>query len=126
MKREYGSDSPEGLDEIHIYDYIPWDRDVIVETIRTTGWKAPEHSPTTWRVDCLLVSLVDYLVRSEFGVSKIELGFSNMIRHGKMDRAEAIQKIERIRREVNHRELRRLLAEDISIPTSVVNEVLCF
>ncbi len=96
MKKEYGSNSPEGLKEIHLYDYIEWDRKIIVDTIQKIGWSKPQESATSWRIDCSLIPLVNYLYKKAYGVSKIEIGFSNMIRSGKMKRGEALEKIKEI------------------------------
>lgn len=110
MQREYGPHSPYGLREIHLYDYIRWDQKVIVDTIQNeTGWSVPDDSPTTWRIDCSLVPLVNYLTAKAYGVSKIELGFGNMVRAGKMDRDDALQRVEQIRVNTDVNALRQLL-----------------
>jgi len=124
MKKEYGPDSPHGLKEIHLYDYIRWDRKVIVDTIRDKmGWTAPADSPTTWRVDCALIPLVNYLTVKAYGVSKIELGFSNMVRSGKMDRNDALKQVEQIKVKTDVCKLKTLLKE-LNIPFSIIERVL--
>jgi len=112
MKKEYGSDSPGGLKAIHLYDYVRWDQKVIVDTIeRELGWSAPENSPTTWRVDCSLIPLVNHLTEKAYGVSKIEIGFSNMVRSGKMDRDDALRKVEQIKKNEDINKLKMFLKE---------------
>ena len=124
MKNEYGPNSPEGLKEIHLYDYIEWDRKVIVDTIQNkTGWTKPQESITSWRIDCSLVPLVNHLYKKAYGVSKIEVGFSNMIRSGKMDRNDALSQIKEIENAVDISKLERLLKE-LNISSSHIIKVL--
>jgi glucosamine--fructose-6-phosphate aminotransferase (isomerizing) len=111
LRREYGSDKADGVTELHLYDYIRWDRVTIVKTIKSElGWSVPVGSPTTWRVDCALVPLVNYLTQKAYGVSKLEIGFSTMIRNGKMSRDEALNEVEMIRTQTNEEELKGLLS----------------
>ena len=77
-----------------LFDYIEWDRRVIKETITSElGWKKPEGAATSWRYDCKLVPLVNYLTKRGTGVEKLVDGFSTMIRYGKMTREEALEQI---------------------------------
>lgn len=123
MKKEYGSDSPDGLKAIHLYDYIRWDQGTIVETIqKELGWSAPENS-RTWRVDCSLVPLVNYLTEKAYGVSKLEIGFSSMIRSGKMDRNDALRQVDNVKKNTDVDKLKISLRE-INISQSVIDRVL--
>jgi len=124
MKNVYGRSSAEGLKEIRLYDFIRWDQKVIVDTIsQHLGWAAPEGSPTTWRIDCSLVPLVNYLTQQAYGVSKIELGFSNMVRSGKMDRDDALQRVELIKRHTDVEKL-KLLLKEIGVASAAVDRVV--
>lgn len=124
MKKEYGSNYSHGLKEIHLYDYILWDRKVIVDTIKyKLGWSAPTDSPTTWRIDCSLIPLVNYLTEKAYGVSKIELGFSNMVRSGKMDRTDALRQVEQIRNNTDIEKL-RIFSKELGIPQRIISRVL--
>jgi hypothetical protein len=112
MKNEYGPRDADGLMEIHLYDYIRWDRKIIVNTIEEKmGWSAPTGSATTWRVDCSLVPLINYLTEKAYGVSKIEIGFSNMVRNGKMDRDDALKQAEQIKKTTDVEKLKVFLME---------------
>lgn len=124
MKKEYGPRDADGLKEIRLYDYIKWDRRIIVDTIEEKmGWSAPADSPTTWRVDCSLVPLVNYLTEKAYGVSKIEIGFSNMIRNGKMDRSEALKQVEKIKANTDPKAFKSFLME-MGVSESAINRVL--
>ena len=124
MKREYGPDSPEGLKEIHLYDYIEWDRKVIVDTIQNKlGWSKPKDAATSWRIDCSLVPLVNYLTLKAYGVSKLELGFSSMIRNSKMNRDDAMQEVSEINKKMNRSEIEKFVT-DLGISSSCIRKVL--
>ena len=124
MKKEYGPDSSEGLKEIHFFDYIEWDRKIMVETIQDNlGWSKPKDSATSWRIDCSLIPLVDYLTAKAYGVSKMELGFSNMIRCGKMNREDALRQVSEIKKSVKIDELENFLRQ-LNISSACVDKVL--
>ncbi len=77
-----------------LFDYLEWDRVKIKETITNElGWRKPEGRATSWRYDCKLVPLVNYLTKHGTGVEKLVDGFSTMIRYGKLTREEALQQI---------------------------------
>lgn len=121
---EYGPHSPRGLNEVHLYDYIRWDQNVIVDTIqRELDWSVPENSPTTWRVDCSLVPLINYLTEKAYGVSKIELGFSNMVRGGKMDRDDALRRVALIKQSTDIAKLKGLLS-DMGLTKATVERII--
>ncbi len=123
MKKEYGPCSSQGLKEIHLYDYIRWDRRVIVDTIQNKmGWSIPKESATSWRIDCFLVPLLNYLTEVAYGVNKIELGFSNMVRAGKMDRNDALNQVEQIKNHTDIEELKKFIME-MGINTKLINRV---
>lgn len=77
--------------EIRIFDYIPWNRQEIKETITTKlGWEKPAGRISTWRTDCKLVPLVNYCYVKRFGCSKSCFGYCKMINAGQMTRDEAL------------------------------------
>lgn len=124
LKKEYGSDSSEGLKDIHLYDFVRWDRKVIVDTItKEMGWSTSDDSPTSWRIDCSLVPLVNYLTEKAYGVSKIELGFSNMVRNGKMNRDDALKQVDQIKGKTNIEEFKVFL-KDIGLSCRIANQIL--
>jgi 7-cyano-7-deazaguanine synthase in queuosine biosynthesis len=124
LKKEYGRKFYPESRPIHLFDYIPWDRRVIVSTIQERlGWKKPEGSATTWRTDCKLVPLVSFLYAKCYGVSKIELGFSNMIREGKMSRDKAVEELDQMEEAFDIKVLETLLY-DMGITKQAVHSIL--
>ena len=83
--------------DIHVFDYIVWDRKKIIKTITSElKWEKPDDSVSSWRTDCKLSSIGDILLKKAFGAGKFEVGFSNMIRSGQMSRDEALSQIEKM------------------------------
>jgi glucosamine--fructose-6-phosphate aminotransferase (isomerizing) len=83
--------------EIRIFDYLPWDRRKIKEAITTQlGWQKPPDHATSWRTDCKLHEIVNYLWVKLAGCSVDCMGFCNMIVSGQMERAEALAQEEQI------------------------------
>ncbi len=83
---------------IKLFDYIPWDRKELKRTLlEEMDWKRPPGCISTWRTDCKMVPLVNYIWRKHYGLTKLEEGFAHMIRLGQMDRDDAIAQIEEIK-----------------------------
>ena len=66
-------------------------------------------------IDCSLVPIVNYLTEQALEVSKIELGFSNMVRNGKMDRNDALNQVGQIKKNTDVEDFKAFLKElDVS------------
>ncbi len=103
------------IKEIRIFDYIPWDRKKIIETITSElGWRKPNNSKTTWRVDCKLGELVTYCFQNIFGCSKYCFGFHNMINEHQITREEALN-IEEGNTAILTKNLEEFLYNDIGL-----------
>ncbi len=83
--------------EIRLFDYIPWDRRSIKETImRELGWKIPEGHVSSWKTDCRLIALTNYTYIRLFGCTKACFGYCKMINSGQMDRETALRQEEEL------------------------------
>lgn len=80
---------------VHFFDYIEWSEADIVETIHNMGWKG--EGEATWRVDCKVHVLVDYLTFKIFGYNEKDEMLSKQIREGKISRDRALEKIKGMR-----------------------------
>jgi hypothetical protein len=81
--------------EISVFDYIPWDRRKIKDTImKELGWEKPADHATSWRMDCVLHEVVNYCWIKLIGASMDCMGYCNMINAGQMERAEALSQEE--------------------------------
>lgn len=114
----------ESIREVFVFDYIPWDRRAIKETItEELGWQKPLGRISTWRADCSLHDLLDYAYIQVFGCSKSAFGYCNMINSGDMDREEALLQEEHL---ITHCKdgLDKLLREDIGLSSEEAAAIL--
>jgi len=112
--------------EIHMFDYIPWDRQKIKQTItRELGWQKPDENVSSWRTDCKLSLLVDYCFYKMYGCTKSCFGYCNMISGGHMSRDEALQqendKIAILQQGV---QVRNLLSEKFNLSPREIDQIL--
>lgn len=85
------------IKEISLFDYIPWNRKEIKNTImKELDWKKPPGHVSTWRTDCRLHPVVNYFFLKIFGCSKDCWGYCRMINSGQMERQEALKQEEEI------------------------------
>lgn len=83
---------------IKIFDYIPWDRRELKRVLLDEmAWIRPPGCISTWRTDCGMVPMVNYIWRKHYGLTKLEEGFAHMVRLGQMDRDDAIAQLEQIK-----------------------------
>ena len=84
---------------VSFYQYVEWDEATILSTIKNElEWRKEADSPTTWRADCSLNFLRNYLFRECIGVTEKDNILSNLVRANMITREEALerQKIENI------------------------------
>ena len=71
------------IKEIRVFDYTPWDRKKIKETIiNELGWEKPPDLISTWKIDCKMLSLTNYYYIRLFGCTKTCFGYCKMINSG--------------------------------------------
>lgn len=109
--------------EISVFDYIPWERHKIKETIsRELGWAKPADHISTWRTDCVLHEIVNFFFVKTLGCTKDCLGYCNMINAGQMTRQEALeQEMQALRTPWEHVE--EFLIEQIGLSQSEIAQV---
>jgi tRNA(Ile)-lysidine synthase TilS/MesJ len=82
------------MDRIELFDYIPWNEENVIS--RITGeldWDYPREYGGTWRFDCKIEHIRDYMVAKTLKASGREDFYSKMIREGVMSREEALVRI---------------------------------
>lgn len=95
LSRKPASIKDGDITSISVYDYIPWERRKIKETIQNElGWKKPDDHVSTWRIDCKLDRLITFEFFKLFGCSKHCFGYTQMINAGQMTRDEALSQEE--------------------------------
>ena len=114
------------IKEVHVFYYIPWDRQLIKKTIQEeTGWEKPAGSVSTWRTDCYLTPLLNYFFYQIFSCGKETFGYCKMINSGDMDREEALQQEEAFQKTILDVDvIRKMLEEDIGLSRREADRVL--
>lgn len=78
-----------------IFEFIPWNENEICSTIKNKlNWQQPEHIQTSWRSDCKIHFLKQYLYRETLGFTKNDELLSGMIRENMITREEALKRLE--------------------------------
>jgi hypothetical protein len=114
------------ISEISLFDYLPWDRQQIKETIMSKlGWRKPEDHVSTWRTDCILHDMVAYCFVNPLGCSKACFGYSNMINSGQMTREEALAQEEAVSGTFSE-PLARLLRDKIGLSRAEITRLKTF
>jgi hypothetical protein len=81
---------------VSLFHYVPWDEGAIEERIHSRlGWRKPEGFTTNWRSDCQIHLIKQYFYRELLGFTKNDEILSNMIRERRLDRSEALERLER-------------------------------
>jgi tRNA(Ile)-lysidine synthase TilS/MesJ len=112
--------------EVRLFDYLPWDREEIKQTIaRELSWRKPAGHVSTWRTDCKLHVLVNYCYLRQFGCSKDCFGYCNMINAGQMSRHEALAQEEQAAGK-SEQDALRLLRSDIGLSESELASIASY
>jgi hypothetical protein len=79
---------------VPLFRYIEWDEEEIVSVITSElGWENYDYSQSTWRSDCKIGLLKNYLYERTAGFTKHDELLSGMIREGMIDRPEALRRV---------------------------------
>jgi hypothetical protein len=80
-----------GIDFFH---YLPWDENKIISRIQNElDWDYPKNLNSTWRFDCKIAHLKDFMYLKTLGITEKDDFYSKMIREGKMTREEGLARI---------------------------------
>lgn len=83
------------LEVVSLFEFIPWSEDEVVSTIQDElKWEKPAYRKTSWRADCKIHFLKDYLYGETLGFTKNDELLSGMIREGMIDRKDALERLE--------------------------------
>ncbi|NLI98085.1 ATPase [bacterium] len=112
-----------GLSKITLFDYLPWNETIVLSRIRNElGWRHPPDSVTTWRFDCEVDDLKNYIYLELLGVTEKDDFYSNLMRAGLMTRDEALKRVKR----ENHVDLKRIkkILNDVGISFNAFSQTL--
>jgi len=96
MKREFPLVRSEfqNITVVEFFDYVPWDEATILDTIETGAAWQPPSADNTWRFDCKIHALVDYMTMGLYGFNEEHDLYSKQIREGQLTRDEALQRLD--------------------------------
>ncbi len=102
---------PKDLSVVGLFEYLDWNEDQIVSTIvQRLAWMKPACWNTTWRADCKIHWLKEFLYRETLGFTKNDEVLSGMVRAGMITRSEALERLPEVN-ELPEEEIADLLAE---------------
>ncbi len=80
---------------LNLYRYVEWNEDKILSMINTElGWRQDPDSAWSWRFDCKMSYLKNYLYLKSVGFTEKDDGLSTMIREDMITREEALERLE--------------------------------
>jgi hypothetical protein len=81
------------IKKVNYYDYFEWDENEILDVIQNKlAWRIEENM-SSWRFDCKIHAVVNYIHKKLYGFTEKDELYSKMIRENKITRNEALSKI---------------------------------
>ena len=79
---------------MRLYQYLDWNEELILSTIKNElNWQKYEDSSSSWRSDCFISILKNFLLDKSVGFSEKDEMYSKMIREGMIKREEALNRL---------------------------------
>ncbi len=83
--------------KIYPFFHEKYDEEKVMTTIaREFDWRKPDYAPNSWRADCNLAMVKNYLHLKVLGFSDYDLFFSNLIRGGVIDRNMGVKRLQEV------------------------------
>jgi len=84
------------ISRIDLFHYLEWNENEIISRIRNElSWESPQDLSSTWRFDCLVGHLKEYLYQKLIGVTERDDFYAKLVRQGLMTRADALTRLEK-------------------------------
>lgn len=113
-------------DYVHLFDYIRWDENEIVDTLqREYDWETADDTSTTWRIGDGTAPFYNFLYLTLAGFTEHDTFRSNQIREGDITRHRALEliEVENRPRWESIRDYLRLIDLDFTDVLSAVNRM---
>jgi hypothetical protein len=82
------------IEFIDIFHYIPWrEEDVLSRIKQELKWESPGRFSSSWRFDCRLSHLKDFLYMKTLNMTEKDEFYSKMVREGLITREEALTRL---------------------------------
>lgn len=76
---------------LNLPDYVTWTSDEAVGRVtQEAGWWPPQPGEDDWHSDCHFHAIKDYMFQRMFGAMYMDAFLSNQVRHGILDRDQAL------------------------------------
>jgi hypothetical protein len=80
---------------VEMFNYIQWDEREIVPRIKAElGWDSPPHLESSWRFDCRVKHLVDFMYVKTLNMTDKDDFYAKMVREGLMTRDDALKRLQ--------------------------------
>jgi len=80
---------------VPLFDYVEWnDQEVLSRIEAELGWESPPELASTWRYDCRIKHLRDYMYMKTLNMTEKEDFYAKMVREGLLTREDALRRIQ--------------------------------
>ncbi len=84
------------IERIDLFHYIEWNEEEVITRIQNElDWEYPKSLNSTWRFDCNIGHLKDFMYMKTIGMTEKNDFYSKMVRDSEMTRDEALARIEK-------------------------------
>ena len=84
------------IKKIDLFYYIEWNEEKIVKRLKSEiGWEYPEETNSSWRFDCYISYLKDYLYEKTINITEKDDFYAKIVREGLISREEALKRLEK-------------------------------
>ena len=85
-----------GVKGIDLFFFIPWSEEEVVSRITSElDWDYPREYHSTWRFDCRVGHMKDYMYLKTLGLTEKDDYYAKMVREGLMTREEALLRLKK-------------------------------
>jgi hypothetical protein len=85
----------QGITGIDLFFYLEWNEQEVLSRIRSElDWDYPRLSNSSWRFDCRIGHMKDFMYMRTLGMTERDDFYSRMIREGQMTREEALERLQ--------------------------------
>ncbi len=114
-----------GVTGIDLFFYLEWKEREVVSRIRSElDWDCPGESDSTWRFDCKIGHMKDFMYMKTLGMTERDDFYSKMVREGQMSREEALQRL-KVENRLHLEHINQLLSE-VGIEYATVSKLGAF
>jgi hypothetical protein len=82
------------IDKIDVFHYIKWDEKKVISRIsKELDWDYPRKFHSTWRFDCKIAHLKDYMYMTTLGMTEKDDFYAKTVREGLLTREQALKRL---------------------------------